>query len=176
MPGPETAVHIGLIADTHGLLRPQAVAALEGADLIIHAGDVGRQLVLDGLRALAPVAAVRGNVDTGPWAADLPDRLDMEADGLRIRVIHIRPRRPDRDVADGADVVIFGHSHQPLVEESGGVLWVNPGSAGPQRFRLPVSIGHLHRRASGPAARLEVLDVPQPVSRKPLRRDAKGAR
>jgi putative phosphoesterase len=166
-------MHIGLIADTHGLLRPEAVAALEGSDLIIHAGDVGREAVLDALRALAPVAAVRGNVDTDPWARELPERLDLEADGLRIRVTHIRPRKADRDVTD---VVIFGHSHQPLVECSGGVLWVNPGSAGPRRFRLPVSIGHLYRGATGPSARLESLDVPPAADRRERSRAGKRTR
>ena len=134
-------MRIGLIADTHGLLRPEAVSLMAGADAILHAGDVGRDHVLDGLGALAPVHAVRGNVDRAGAVRDLPDRLELELLGVTIVVIHERPA--PSEVPD-ADVVVFGHSHQPIVEESGGRLWINPGSAGPRRFRLPVSVGWLN--------------------------------
>ena len=162
---------IGVISDTHGLLRPEAVEALRGVSHILHAGDVGREGVLDALRALAPVTAIRGNVDTAPWADALPGRCRLTLGGMDILMVH--------DVADagpdgaGADVVIFGHSHKPVVERRGGQLWLNPGAAGPRRFRLPVTLALLRPArpedtgaggaggagAQGPDARI----VPLPV-------------
>ena len=133
-------MRIGLIADTHGLLRPEAKSFLAGVDAILHAGDVGRDDVLAGLRELAPVHAVRGNVDRTGAARELPQRLDLEFAGIRIALTHVRP---SESATPDADVVVFGHSHQPLIEETAGRLWINPGSAGPRRFRLPVSVGRL---------------------------------
>lgn len=149
-------MRIGLIADTHGLLRPEAVTFLSGADAIVHAGDVGRDHVLDGLRALAPVHAVRGNVDRGGAVHALPDRLDLELRGVTIVVTHERPA--PSEVPD-ADVVVFGHSHRPLIERARHRLWINPGSAGPRRFRLPVSVAWLSLDGGRPMARLETLSV-----------------
>lgn len=135
---------VGVISDTHGLLRPQAVKALRGSQLIIHAGDVGRAEILEELAAMAPVHSVRGNVDKGAWAQALPLTDVVEAGGAQIYVLH---NLKDLDLsprAAGFAAVISGHSHQPEMEACDGVLYFNPGSAGPRRFRLPVTVGKLH--------------------------------
>jgi putative phosphoesterase len=134
---------IGLISDTHGLLRPQALRALEGSDLIIHAGDVGDQEILEALKTLAPVFAVRGNVDTEPWALALPESEIVETDSATIYVLHDVHALDLDPVAAGFQIVISGHSHKPARTEHGGVLFLNPGSAGPRRFDLPVTVAHL---------------------------------
>lgn len=134
---------VGLISDTHGLLRPEAVLALAGVERIIHAGDVGAADVIERLQAIAPVHAVRGNNDRGPWAATLPDRLALRWAGVRIQVLHDLKDLEGDPGAAGFQAVIAGHSHKPGVLERGGVLFVNPGSAGPRRFKLPVSVGLL---------------------------------
>jgi putative phosphoesterase len=133
---------IGLISDTHGLLRPEALAALEGSDAIIHAGDIGTPEILDALRAIAPVSAVRGNNDHGAWADALPLDVALEIAGARIVVIHDLATLA-LDPQGRVDVVVSGHSHQPKCGRQGNVLYVNPGSAGPRRFRLPVTVGRL---------------------------------
>jgi uncharacterized protein len=133
---------IGAISDTHGLLRPQALAALAGCDPIIHAGDVGSPDVLARLGALAPVHAVRGNVDHGAWSAKLPMTRRIEIDGFRIYVLHILAEL-DPQAAGNVDAVIYGHSHQPKIETKNGTLFFNPGSAGPRRFRLPITVGRM---------------------------------
>jgi uncharacterized protein len=133
---------IGAISDTHGLLRPQALAALAGCDPIIHAGDVGSPDVLARLGALAPVHAVRGNVDHGAWSANLPVTQRIEIDGFRIYVLHILAEL-DPQAAVNVDAVIYGHSHQPKIETKNGTLFFNPGSAGPRRFRLPITVGRM---------------------------------
>jgi uncharacterized protein len=133
---------IGAISDTHGLLRPQALAALAGCDPIIHAGDVGGPDVLARLGALAPVHAVRGNVDHGAWSAKLPVTQRIEIDGFRIYVLHILAEL-DPQAADNVDAVIYGHSHQPKIETKNGTLFFNPGSAGPRRFSLPITVGRM---------------------------------
>ena len=133
---------IGAISDTHGLLRPQALAALAGCDPIIHAGDVGGPDVLARLGALAPVHAVRGNVDHGAWAANVPVSRQIEIDGFCIYVLHILAEL-DAQIGDNVDAVIYGHSHQPKIETKNGTLFFNPGSAGPRRFRLPITVGRL---------------------------------
>lgn len=137
---------IGLISDTHGLLRPEAVEALEGSDLIIHAGDVGDPKILEELRRLAPVVAVRGNIDTGSWNAGLPETAVAQAGSALIYVLHDLKALDLKPGAAGISIVVSGHSHQPHQEEREGVLYVNPGSAGPRRFRLPVSIARLDLR------------------------------
>jgi uncharacterized protein len=137
------AVIIGVISDTHGLLRPEALAALRGADHIIHAGDVGAPEVLAALAAVAPVTAVRGNNDRGPWAAALATTEVVEAAGASIYVIHDAAEIDLDPRAAGFRLVVAGHSHKPAVEERDGVLWFNPGSAGPRRFRLPIALGRL---------------------------------
>ena len=136
---PET---IGVISDTHGLLRPEAIAALEGCDRIIHAGDVGSADVLQQLRRLAPVVAVRGNVDKGHWAKALPWSAVVELDGHTIQVIHILADLDLQAIRAGS-AVVFGHSHKPSIENRDGVLFLNPGSAGPRRFKLPVSVARM---------------------------------
>jgi len=134
---------IGVISDTHGLLRPEAVEALRGSERIIHAGDVGDPRILDALEAIAPVAAVRGNIDTGTWASKLPKTKVLEVGGISIYVLHILDELDVKPEAAGFRAVIYGHSHVPKHETKNGVLYFNPGSAGPRRFRLPVSIGKL---------------------------------
>ena len=138
-------MRIGLISDTHGLLRPEAVQAMTGVEQIIHAGDIGGHEIIEGLLRLAPVHAVRGNNDHGSWADSIPRRLRLELGGLTICVLH-DVQELDVDLKAGAAdcrVVIAGHSHKPGVVERDGVLFVNPGSAGPRRFTLPVSVGYL---------------------------------
>jgi putative phosphoesterase len=135
--------HIGVISDTHGLLRPQALAALQGSSLIIHAGDVGSPDILDALRQIAPVFAVRGNVDKGPWAERLPETEVVQVDGVRLYVLHILDELDLDPLTAGFQAVISGHTHQPKTETKQGVLYFNPGSAGPRRFNLPISVGRL---------------------------------
>lgn len=139
-------MRIGVISDTHGKLRPAALAALAGVDAIVHAGDVGAPEVLDALAALAPVTAVRGNNDRGPWARRLPARAEFDAEGARILVVHDLETLDLDPRAAGFAAVVAGHSHQPRNERVGGVLWFNPGAAGPRRFSLPVCVGLLHAR------------------------------
>jgi len=137
------SVRIGVIADTHGLLRPEAIAALRGSDFIIHAGDIDEPVILENLSALAPVTAVRGNVDRGPWAKKLPTSAVLEVGGVSIYVIHNLLELDLKPEAAGFSAVISGHTHVPKQENKNGVLYFNPGSAGPRRFRLPVSVGRL---------------------------------
>lgn len=134
---------IGVIADTHGLLRPQAVRALTGVELIVHAGDIGNPQVLEGLRQIAPVHAVRGNTDRGEWANDLPATEVVQVGGARLYVLHELFTLDLDPVAAGFAAVIFGHSHQPHMERKDGVLFLNPGSAGPRRFTFPVTLVRL---------------------------------
>ncbi|RRU96012.1 metallophosphoesterase [Stutzerimonas xanthomarina] len=136
-------MRIGLISDTHGLLRPEALAALQGCAQIIHAGDIGKPQVLDGLRAIAPLEAIRGNIDIADWALELPERLDLRIGGLSLHVLHDLKQLDIDPLAAGIDVVIAGHSHKPKVERRNGVLYINPGSAGPRRFSLPISLALL---------------------------------
>jgi len=142
---------VGLISDTHGLLRPEALAFLRGAEHIIHAGDIGTPEILEELRALAPVTAVRGNNDRGRFA---PKTANLQVEGVAIHVLH--------DVGElrlqpGVRVVVSGHSHKPLVQERDGVLYVNPGSAGPRRFTLPIAVGEL--RISGETVKAQIHEL-----------------
>jgi putative phosphoesterase len=134
---------IGVISDTHGLLRPEAVEALQGSQYIIHAGDVGDPTILDRLEEIAPVTAVRGNVDHGNWAKKLPETNILEVEGVSIYVLHVLDRFDLKPEAAGFAAVIYGHSHVPKQEVKNGVLYFNPGSAGPKRFSLPISVGRL---------------------------------
>lgn len=134
---------IGLISDTHGLLRPEAVAFLRGSDFLIHAGDIGNAAVLEQLRELAPVTAVRGNNDKGAWADTLAETEVLEVNGVAVFVLHDVADLDLDPAAAGFRVVVFGHSHRPSSETRDGVLYVNPGSAGPRRFKLPISVGEL---------------------------------
>ncbi|HEV8247219.1 MAG TPA: metallophosphoesterase family protein, partial [Polyangiaceae bacterium] len=131
---------VGVISDTHGLLRPEAVSALEGCHCIIHAGDIGKPEVLEQLRELAPVYAVRGNVDSGSWARALPAQRELEVRGKRLYVLHDVSELDFEPATRGYAAVISGHSHQPRQELREGVLYLNPGSAGPRRFKLPIAL------------------------------------
>jgi len=136
-------VTLGVISDTHGLLRPQAMEALHGSNWILHAGDVGAPEILETLAKIAPVTAIRGNVDTGRWADALPATELVEIGGVSIYMLHDLGQLDLKPEAAGVRVVVYGHSHQPKIEEKNGVLYFNPGSAGPRRFNLPVSMGKL---------------------------------
>jgi hypothetical protein len=140
---------IGVISDTHSLLRPEALDALRGSDFIVHAGDLGDPEILTRLREIAPVTAVRGNVDRGAWARALPKTEVLEAGGISIYVLHLLTELDVKPEVAGFSAVIYGHSHVPKTETRDGVLYFNPGSAGPRRFRLPVTVGRLtvHNRA-----------------------------
>ena len=148
---------IGVISDTHGLLRDEAVACLAGSDLIIHAGDIGAASVISGLEAIAPVRAIRGNVDKGAWASVFPDTLAVEAADRRIYVVHNLNELDLDPVASGIDIVVSGHSHRPKSQEMDGVLYINPGSAGPRRFRLPVAVASLYVDGSKVVAEIHRL-------------------
>jgi len=139
---------IGVISDTHGLMRPEALAALKAVELIIHGGDIGKAEVLHALSTIAPVQAIRGNNDRGPWAKTLPDILDLQINGAKIHVIHNVHELDGDPNAAGFRAIISGHSHKPSVVTRDEVLFVNPGSAGPRRFKLPVTIARLsiHRQ------------------------------
>jgi putative phosphoesterase len=134
----------GLLSDTHGLLRPEALHALEGVEHLVHAGDVGSRGVLDALRARFPLTVVRGNVDRGGWADALPLTDTVELAGVRVHVLHDLEELDLDPGAAGIDVVVSGHTHRPLIRRRRGVLWVNPGSCGPRRFDLPVTVALLH--------------------------------
>jgi putative phosphoesterase len=134
---------IGLISDTHGLLRPSALRAMQGAELIIHAGDVGNPAILDALRKIAPIVVVRGNVDTEQWAEALPITAVAEAGATQIYVLHDVKQLDLNPKTAGFSVVVSGHSHQPGQTERDGVIYINPGSAGPRRFQLPITAARL---------------------------------
>lgn len=148
---------IGVISDTHGKLRPEAVAELQGVERIIHAGDVDRPEILDALGEVAPVHAVRGNVDYGDWAEALPVTEVVEVGSVSICVIHDIDRLELDPVASGFALVIYGHSHRPSIEEKRGVLFLNPGSAGPRRFELPATVARLE--IEGSSVRAELVDL-----------------
>lgn len=143
------AEQIGVISDTHGLLREQARDALRGCTMIVHAGDIGSRAVLTGLRQIAEVVAVRGNVDGGSWATALNEVEDLDVGGRRICVVHDIKSLTLDEAKGRPDVIIFGHSHQPVIERRNGILYLNPGSAGPRRFRLPISVARLRVDAEG---------------------------
>ena len=148
---------IGVISDTHGLLRPEAIAALHGVDRILHAGDVGDPEILVALAQVAPVTAVRGNVDTKAWAVGLSQTEIVEVDGVTIYLLHDLSQLDLKLEAAGIQAVVYGHSHQPKIDQKNGVLFFNPGSAGPRRFNKPVSIGKLTVKAG--VVRAEIIDL-----------------
>ncbi len=150
---------IGLISDTHGLLRPQALAALQGCDQLIHAGDIGKPEILDVLRAIAPLTVVRGNNDQDDdWAGEVPYRARLEVEGVGIYITHILADVP-KPLPDGIQMVVVGHSHKPSVQQIEGVFYINPGSAGPRRFKLPITVALLHIDEQGIRAELVELAV-----------------
>jgi len=150
---------VGVISDTHGLVRPEALAALRGSARIVHAGDIGNAVVLAELEALAPVTAVRGNNDHGVWAEAIADTARLQVDDVAIFVVHdvaeLRRAPPPPDCR----VVVSGHSHKPGVVERDGILWVNPGSAGPRRFRLPIAVAELEIAGADVRARIVELEI-----------------
>jgi putative phosphoesterase len=150
-------LRIGLISDTHGLLRPQALDWLQGSDYIVHGGDIGSQDILDQLARIAPVTAVRGNNDREGWALQVPETDFLQAGELFIYALHDLALLDIDPGAAGVRVVVTGHSHRPLIEEREGVLYVNPGSAGPRRFTLPISAGELIVDGAQVRARIEHL-------------------
>jgi putative phosphoesterase len=154
-----TALKIGLISDTHDVLRPQARDALAGVAHILHAGDICESHVLADLAAIAPVTAVRGNNDRGAWARELQKTMRVELGGVSIYIVHDLAELDIDPGAAGVQAVIYGHSHKPRIEERAGVLYVNPGSAGPRRFSLPVSVGFLEIKTGKISATLETLQV-----------------
>jgi putative phosphoesterase len=145
------SLRIGLVSDTHNLLRPEVLDYLRGADHIVHAGDICGEPVLEALRALAPLTVVRGNNDRGSWAEPLPAAETVRFGAVAVHVVH---DLQDLALPPGVRVVVTGHSHKPKVEEREGVLYVNPGSAGPRRFKLPISAGELRIAGSEVSARL----------------------
>ncbi|MFG0318082.1 MAG: metallophosphoesterase family protein [Planctomycetota bacterium JB042] len=152
-------MRIGVISDTHGLLRPEACARLEGVDLIVHAGDIGAPEVIGALETIAPVRAVRGNVDRGDWAAAFPETDLVEAGDHTLYLLHDLGALDLEPRAAGIDVVVSGHSHRPRAETVRDVLYLNPGSAGPRRFRLPIAMATLHLGGGAPRAELHDLEA-----------------
>jgi uncharacterized protein len=150
---------IGIISDTHGLMRPEAIAALHGSSVIIHAGDIDNESVLRALEGIAPVYAVRGNNDTGEWAATIPIATRVTIAEISIHVLHDIGELNATLGTEPVRVVVTGHSHRPLIQERHGILFVNPGSAGPRRFTLPVSVAKLEIRDKQPTATLIELSI-----------------
>jgi uncharacterized protein len=151
------ATIIGVISDTHGLLRPEALAALRGSDYIIHAGDIGDPVILEKLSRIASVTAIRGNIDREAWALKIPATNVLEAGGVSTYVLHNLQQLDLKPEAAGFGVVVYGHSHVPKQETKNGVLYFNPGSAGPRRFRLPVTIGRLRVGEGGVSG--EIVEI-----------------
>jgi len=150
---------VGLISDTHGLVRPQALAALQGVDLIVHSGDIGKPEVLELLKGIAPLVAIKGNIDRDNWARRLPETKTLRVGGIRMFVIHNVNELDFNPAARRYNVVVSGHSHMPSVVTRDSVLFVNPGSAGPRRFKLPVALGKLRVAAGKVTAELIELSV-----------------
>ncbi len=146
-----------MISDTHGLMRPEALQALAGADRLLHAGDIGAPEVLEALNAIAPVTAVRGNNDRAAWANGIPEVECVELGGVRVHLLHDLKELAIDPVAEGIRVVVSGHSHKPKVEWQNAVLFLNPGSAGPRRFRLPVTVAWME--LSGGQAEARVVEL-----------------
>jgi putative phosphoesterase len=158
-------MNIGVISDTHGLVRPEALAALRGSDLILHAGDIGSPQVLEALETVARVTAIRGNNDDAPWARHIPPTLRFTAENVSIYMLHDLKELPIDPAREGVDVVIAGHSHRPSIERRDGVLFLNPGSAGPRRFKLPVAVAKLEVRGAKVRAKITELKI-EPSTKK----------
>jgi uncharacterized protein len=153
-------LRVGLVSDTHGLLRPEARAFLVGCDYIIHGGDVGGAEILDELAAMAPLIAVKGNNDREPWAARLRETELIRVGNLFVYVIHNLEELDIDPEAAGVRVVVSGHSHKPMIDEREGIMYVNPGSCGPRRFKLPISVGEIIVSGSAVNARIVELSAP----------------
>jgi len=156
--GEESSFCFGVISDTHGLLRPEALEALRGSDHILHLGDVGDPAILGRLREVAPVTAVRGNVDGGEWTHSLPLTEVVEAGGVLLYLIHILDHLTLDPAAAGFHAVLFGHTHRPEIRRQAGVLYLNPGSAGPRRFQLPVTVARLE--VAGGELEAQIVELP----------------
>jgi putative phosphoesterase len=154
-----SATNIGVISDTHGLLRPEALTALAGSDVIIHAGDIGDPAILSALEQIAPVTVIRGNIDREPWARELPAVNVLQVSLTSIYVLHDLAQLDMKPEAAGFAAVVYGHSHKPKKEVKNGVLYFNPGSAGPRRFRLPISVGRLTIRTKTSSAEIVELRI-----------------
>ena len=152
-------MRIGLIADTHNLLRPEALATLQGVDHLIHAGDIGGPHILAELERIAPLSVVRGNNDQDSWTDAIPERLTLSFGAIALHVLHDLKQLDIDPAAQGIDVVIAGHSQKPLQEKRNGGLYLNPGSAGPRRFKLPIGVGILHIEDDRARAELITLKV-----------------
>jgi len=150
---------LGIISDTHGLLRPQAVAFLQGCDRILHGGDIGNAEILARLSTLAPVTAVRGNNDKGAWAEAIPETEFFEFGGIHVYAIHDLSQLDIEPSAAGIRVVVSGHSHKPLIESRDGIFFINPGSAGPRRFKLPISVADIWIEGSTLSPRIVELEM-----------------
>jgi hypothetical protein len=150
-------LRVGVVSDTHGLFRPEVRAFLAGCDYIIHGGDVGRPQILEELALMAPLISVRGNNDTEPWAARLRETELIRVGNIFVYVIHNLAELDIDPAAAGVRVVISGHSHKPMIEERDGILYVNPGSCGPRRFKLPISAGDI--TVSGSAVRARIVNL-----------------
>ena len=148
---------VGVISDTHGLLRPEALAALRGSDYIIHAGDIGDPAILKQLAEIAPVTAIRGNVDRDAWARKIPATNVLEVGGVSVYILHNLNELDVKPEAAGFQVVVSGHTHAAEADMKNGVLYFNPGSAGPRRFRLPVTVGRLHLKDGRASA--EIIEI-----------------
>jgi putative phosphoesterase len=148
---------VGIISDTHGLLRPEALKALQGSDLILHAGDIGAPEVLDRLRAIADVVAIKGNNDRDPWARKIPETAAVSVDGVEVYIIHNVHDLDFNPAVAGFRVVVSGHSHMPSIAEKSGIMYLNPGSAGPRRFKLPIAVARL--KIDGASARAEIITL-----------------
>ena len=151
--------HVGLISDTHGLLRPEAIEALHGSELILHTGDVGKPEILDELLKIAPTVAILGNVDTAPWCKKLNETELVETAAATFYLIHNIADLDLNPAPAGIHIVLFGHSHQPTQYKKNGVLYINPGSAGPRRFNLPISLARLDLAKAPWSAEFITLDV-----------------
>ena len=156
---PSGMLQIGLVSDTHRLLRPQACAALAGVDAILHAGDVGSADVIESLASIAPTFAIRGNIDSAPWAGTLPDTASVKLGAADVYMLHDLKTLTFDPRAAGYAMVMSGHSHMPRITEHDGVLYVNPGSIGPRRFKLPISMARLEVDAAGLHPRLIELEI-----------------
>jgi putative phosphoesterase len=154
-----SGTNIGVISDTHGLLRPEALTALAGSDVIIHAGDIGDPAILSALEQIAPVTVIRGNIDREPWARELPAVNVLQVSLTSIYVLHDLAQLDMKPEAAGFAAVVYGHSHKPKKEVKNGVLYFNPGSAGPRRFRLPISVGRLTIRNKTISAEIVELRI-----------------
>jgi len=155
-------LRIGVISDTHGLLRPEALERLRGVDRILHAGDIGAPGIVEALGTVAPVTAIRGNVDRGAWAAAYPETELLQVGGLAVHLVHAVQDLGPEVLARGVDVVVSGHSHRASVETRRGTLFLNPGSAGPRRFRLPVTVAIL--TVTDGQASAEIAEVVPPAA------------